>query len=249
MSSFNQRYDEFLNNNQLPKNIETELTFERIYKENLCVTEILTWYEEIKNSTKMQYAIIPLLECKGWELSGETGSLVHESGSFFRVDGIRVTNTEGREVVGGWDQPILTQVGYDGGILGVLRAYIDGVPHYLVEAKSEPGNFGLTQITTTLQATFSNINQKHKGKRPKFTEYFVEPETSGVEVIYDIWMSEDGGRLLNKRNNFKLVHISEPCLIKHGHAHKWVDLRTLIEINRMPGSIISPHLRCLLSIS
>ena len=77
-----------------------------------------------------------------------------------------------REVEDGWEQPIVTQVGFDGGVLGLLRSKRNGVPYYLVEAKAEPGNPDKVQICPTLQATFSNINQNHGGRQPKFVDLF-----------------------------------------------------------------------------
>ena len=41
----------------------------------------------------------------------------------------------------------IKQTGWDGGILGILRKRFDGVPHYLVEAKCEPGNPNMVQIS------------------------------------------------------------------------------------------------------
>ena len=37
-----------------------------------------------------------------------------------------------------WDQPFIKQIGYKGGIIGLVRALTDGVPHYLIDAKFEP---------------------------------------------------------------------------------------------------------------
>ena len=42
-----------------------------------------------------------------------------------------------------------------GGLLGLIRTKIEGLPHYLVEAKYEPGNFNSVLFSPTLQATFS----------------------------------------------------------------------------------------------
>ena len=34
----------------------------------------------------------------------------------------------------------LTQIGFDDGLSGLLRQRINGIPHYLIEAKAEPEN-------------------------------------------------------------------------------------------------------------
>ena len=46
----------------------------------------------------------------------------------------------------------------------LVRTKINELPHYLVEAKYEPGNYNKLLLSPTLQATFSNINQANKTK-------------------------------------------------------------------------------------
>ena len=93
-----------------------------------------------------------------WELSNE--KIMHNSKKFFQVRGLRVNNTE-RENQRSWDQPILEEINYDGGLLGLVRGLKNGLPHYLVEAKFEPGNYNQYQLSPTLQATFSNLSKAH----------------------------------------------------------------------------------------
>ena len=68
--------------------------------------------------------------------------------NFFSIEGRRITNTK-REV-NSWDQPFIKQIGYKGGIIGLVRSKIKGVPHYLVDAKFEPGNFNDVQLSSSL---------------------------------------------------------------------------------------------------
>lgn len=244
-----QKFLDCYSQNMLNRSSEQqEMAFERFYtgESHTTIDKIITWFSERQNKSNMAYEVIPLSDCKGWGID-ENGSLSHSSGEFFKVEGIRVSNTIAREVKGGWDQPILTQVGYDGGILGLIRKRINDVPHYLVEAKSEPGNYGITQISTSLQATFSNIKQAHKGDKPAFSELFTEPECNGGKVIFKRWMSEDGGRLLNKRNLSMVVQVDDLNLTGSLDRYNWVTLNQLIEINRTKDSIIAPHIRGILS--
>ena len=62
----------------------------------------------------------------------------------------------------------LIQIGFDGGLSGLLRRRINGIPHYLIEAKAEPGNLDKIQNSPALQATFSNLKKAHGGRKPKF---------------------------------------------------------------------------------
>jgi len=127
--------------------------------------------------------------------------------NFFSIKGLRV-KTNIREVKKGWDQPIIKQTGFDGGILGIIRKRFDGIPHYLLEAKSEPGNPNMVQISPTLQATFSNINTVHLGNVPRYLNFFQNSEKYG-KIHYKTWLAEDGGRLYNKRNLNMLIELDE----------------------------------------
>ena len=168
--------------------------------------EIKEWYKDVIAKKEMVVEEIPLSKCKKW-IFGED-KIYHESGEFFTIKGLRV-KTNIREAEKGWDQPIVEQTGFDGGILGILRKRFDGIPHYLLEAKCEPGNpNNFVQISPTLQATFSNINAVHLGNVPNYLHIFQNPEKHG-KVYYKQWLAEDGGRLYNKRNLNMIVEIEE----------------------------------------
>jgi len=230
-------------------NLRLETQFESIKDWSLVSTihEIRDWFLEQQKNCRMKVEDIPLDECRGWHRDEKHGWLTHESGEFFYVQGIRVTQTSSREVgEAGWDQPILTQVGYDGGLLGILRKRINNVPHYLVEAKAEPGNYDLVQISPTLQATFSNLKRAHSGRKPRFSDYFENPADNEGTVLYKQWMSEDGGRLYKKRNMGMLVEIPEQAELETTDGFTWMSLwqiKTLLKEN----SWINPHIRGIIS--
>lgn len=229
----------------------TEFQFEALRDECLFGTtaDTLAWYEQCVAENQMRTALIPLMECRQWSLDPQTGSLVHSSGEFFRVDGVRTYASPTREVEGGWDQPILTQVGFDGGILGLLRKRFDGVPHYLVEAKAEPGNYRIVQVTSTIQATFSNLKRAHKGKGTPYAEYFMAPAEHGGTVLIDQWMSEDGGRLNTKRNKTMLVELPEAFELELvSPRYRWVSLFQLKQLLLTEDAIIAPHIRGVLAV-
>ena len=204
------------------------------------------WFLDKKKQCSMTITNIPLSECRGWNIDKDTGWIQHESGEFFVVQGVRVGLSSDREITGGWDQPILTQVGFNGGLLGLLRKKIDGVPHYLVEAKAEPGNPDLIQISPSLQATFSNLKQAHGGKKPRLSEYFEFPEDNQGTVLFSQWMSEDGGRLHLKRNKGMLVEIPPNSKIELGDTFRWISLYQLKELIKQ-NSWVNPHIRGIIS--
>ena len=142
--------------------------------------DIKKWYANIVNKKEMTIQEIPLSECKKWVIDGD--KIYHESKEFFSILGLRV-KTDVRECQKGWDQPIIKQTGFDGGILGIVRKRFNGIPHYLVEAKCEPGNPNMVQISPTLQATFSNINAAHLGNVPNYLHFFQNAGKSS-KILY-----------------------------------------------------------------
>jgi oxidase EvaA len=207
------------------------------------VDEVRDWFLGRRRHCGMKIEDIPLRDTRGWIIDPDTGNVTHESGEFFSVHGIRVTESSGREVgARGWDQPILEQIGYDGGLLGILRKRFLGVPHYLIEAKAEPGNYEVLQLSPTLQATFSNLRRAHKGRKPRFAEYFEDPGSNEATVLYRQWLSEDGGRLHKKRNMGMLVEVPEAHQIPVPEGFLWLSMyqiKALLQEN----ALVNPHIR------
>lgn len=206
------------------------------------LAEVEQWFVEKRNACPMETKVIPLSEVKGWNTDPATGNMSHKSGEFFVVHGVRCTQTLDREVALGWDQPFLTQVGYDGGRLGILRKRFFGIPHYLIEAKAEPGNYAKLQLSPTLQATFSNLGRAHRGKRPRFAEYFEHPEEHGARVLYSAWLSEDGGRLYLKRNMGIIVEVSEESEIVIPDGFIWMTMYQM-KACLWHNAWVNPHIR------
>ena len=203
---------------------------------------VKSWFEYRREKCKMKIADIPLKECRNWIIESETGNIKHDSGEFFSIHGLRV-EVDSREVgKGGWDQPILTQVGFDGGILGILKQRFDGIPHYLIEAKAEPGNYEKLQLSPTLQATFSNLKRAHSGRKPRFSEFFESTKEYGGEIKYEQWLSEDGGRLHLKRNKGMLVEIPPGTISNLEDGFIWLSMWQIKELLK-ENAWVNPHIR------
>ena len=224
----------------------SSLEIEKLIESTYCTNnsesfeELLSWFTDIKNNLSASVEKINLNDLVSWS-SDEGGNYKHESGRFFEIFGLRILNSATREVgLGGWDQPIISEVDFDGGILGLLRTYIQGLPHYLVEAKFEPGNYELIQLSPTLQATFSNIKKAHRGSEPKYYEFFKDYESS-ENFIFKQWLSEDGGRLFNKKNLGLVRNIEFEQISDLDNNFKWVSKFQIKQfINQ--GPYVNPHL-------
>ena len=156
---------------------------------------------------------ISLADCVGWFLSDE-GTIRNEMGSFFKVAGVRAQCDDGTSV----EQPILLQneVGY----LGILCKKFNGVLHFLMQAKIEPGNVNCVQISPTIQATKSNFTQVHKGAAPAYLDWFKYANTD--DVVVDLLQSEQGSRFLEKRNRNIMVYTEQDVEVLPSHC--WMTL-------------------------
>lgn len=207
------------------------------------IEEVKEWFLNKKKMSELLIEDIAMNEMSGWIIDKDTGNISHISGEFFQIHGVRVS-TSTREVSSTWDQPILEQVGYDGGLLGLIRKRINGVPHYLCQVKEEPGNYGKVQISPTLQATFSNLNQAHGGKRPLFSDLFVNRYSQeGINVLFDAWLAEDGGRLYLKRNRGILMEVDETIDVNIPNDNFiWLSLYQIKQLLK-EDAWVNPHVR------
>ena len=219
-----------------------ENTIEKLYNwTNSDIKKIINWYQNVRKIDKSVVKNIHLEKLQKWNYNKKKGIITHKSKKFFIVEGKRVSKSN-REIAS-WDQPFLTQVGYKGGIIGLVRCKINYIPHYLIDAKYEPGNYNDIQLSPSLQGTYSNLDRVHHGERNKvLNKYFKKNFTT----IKKLWVTEDGGRLFKKRNlHWIIEYKGKPEL--PSKRYKWL---TLWEINKLIryGPIVGPHLRAILSL-
>jgi len=152
------------------------------------------------------------------------GKLSHHTGNFFSIDGIHIITNWGS--ISEWDQPIINQpeIGY----LGFITKELNGVLHFLVQAKIEPGNVNFIQLSPTLQATRSNYSQVHKGKKPLYLEFFQNARPN--QILLDQLQSEQGARFLRKRNRNIIIKIDEDIPVYDNFI--WLTLGQLKKLMR-----------------
>ncbi|MFF4344841.1 NDP-hexose 2,3-dehydratase family protein [Kitasatospora sp. NPDC001540] len=165
--------------------------------------EFWQWLAQRREAVRMDVELIPLADLKRWGFEPGTGNLVHETGRFFSVEGVRARL--GGDGAATWDQPIMNQP--EIGFLGILVKEIDGVLHCLMQAKAEPGNAQGFQLSPTVQATRSNYTGVHRGGAVRYLEYFTGPRQG--RVLVDVLLSEHGSWFFRKRNRNMVVEVTE----------------------------------------
>jgi oxidase EvaA len=183
--------------------------------------EFHRWRDQIKERCTIDIQIKPLNELRSWKFDYNTGNIEHINGSFFKIRGLSVNQSFGP--IKSWTQPIIDQS--EIGVLGFIIKYINGVIHFLVQAKIEPGNKNGIQISPTVQATYSNFTQKHGGVKPHYVELFLK--NSG-QVLFDQLQSEQGSRFYKKRNRNIIILIKENFDLVDGFT--WLTLNQIKKI-------------------
>ena len=204
---------------------------------------IIDWFNKKREESDMVVEEIGINDLDKWNVDPDTGNIKHESGGFFEVIGVKASNTFDREVgKKGWTQPMIAK--NPGGILGILMKRINGIPHYLLQAKAEPGNIGKLQLSPTLQATTSNLLKAHGGSKPLFAEYF--DDENNPKIIYAKWQSEDGGRFHLKSNYNMIIEVKENENLEIPDSFIWVTLYQIKQLMKIEN-FVGPHVRGIIS--
>jgi dTDP-4-dehydro-6-deoxy-alpha-D-glucopyranose 2,3-dehydratase len=187
------------------ENINNDFLLSALTEKNpfIQTKDIAFWLQKKNEEIDVKIEKIPFLQLKDWYFTNNYVKLAHRSGKFFSIEGIRVNSNQGFKKT--WDQPIINQpeIGY----LGIITKKINGILYFLLQAKVEPGNINIVQLSPTLQATKSNFTQIHGGKAPLYLEYFVNNNKS--IILLDQLQSEQGARFLKKRNRNIIIMVDE----------------------------------------
>ncbi|MFD3540403.1 NDP-hexose 2,3-dehydratase family protein [Streptomyces sp. NPDC058662] len=181
-----------------------------------------SWFAGARERSDLRVDRVDLGDLRDWDRDPRTGALRHSSGGFFAIDGLDVRSPSGP--VPHWQQPIIHQP--EVGVLGLLAKEFDGVLHFLMQAKVEPGNRNHLQLSPTVQATRSNYLRLHKGRAVPYLEYF--QERTRHHVVADVLQSEQGAWFFRKRNRNIVIEVTEDIAVQEDF--RWL---TLGEIYRL----------------
>ncbi|WP_328538801.1 NDP-hexose 2,3-dehydratase family protein [Streptomyces sp. NBC_00344] len=198
----------------------------------LSTWEFHNWFTGRRKAGRFSVERVPFSELRGWSFEPDTGNLVHSSGRFFSVEGLHVTTDDGPHKE--WYQPIIKQP--EVGILGILVKEFDGVLHFLMQAKMEPGNRNLLQLSPTVQATRSNYTKVHKGTDVKYIQYFTGAERG--RILADVLQSEHGSWFYHKSNRNMIVEVDgdvpldeDFCWLTLGQISELLHLDNLVNMD------------------
>ena len=171
------------------------------------------WFISQKKKQKINIKIKSLNKLTNWHKNKK--HITHNSRKFFKIIAIDVkSNMIGKN----WDQPIIIQ--NEKGILGILK---DSVKNkYLLQAKVEPGNKNRLQLSPTVQATKSNYQRVHGGKKIPYLSYFLKNRKNFEDQF------EQGYRYLYKSNYNSLINVKKKIKILKNYF--WLDKADIKEL-------------------
>ncbi len=187
------------------------------------------WLLERRRTHRCRIEPVAFAELRRWRFEEGTGNLVHDTGRFFGVHGVRARLDFPAAL--SFDQPIINQP--EVGLLGILAHRFDGMLHFLLQAKMEPGNLERVQFSPTVQATRSNFTRVHGGERPHYLDYF--RAGTGHRVLVDQLQSEQGMFFLRKRNRSMIVETNADIPLHDGF--QWLTLGQVKRLMQEPHTV------------
>ena len=173
------------------------------------------WFSSQRKKQKINVKVKKLSKLINWNKNNK--HIAHNSKKFFRIVAIDVVSNL---ITKNWDQPIIIQ--NEMGILGILK---DSKKNkYLLQAKVEPGNKNKLQLSPTVQATKSNYQRVHGGKKIPYLNYFLKNSKNFVA------QSEQGYRYLYKSNYNSLINIKKKIKVLNNYF--WfnrIDIKELVK--------------------
>ncbi|MCP2329566.1 oxidase EvaA [Hamadaea flava] len=193
------------------------------------LAEFYAWFAEQHDREAYRTEQIPVEDAAAWRAETGTGNIVHDSGKFFSIQGLHV-ETDHRDTPA-WRQPIIVQD--EIGILGLLVKVVDRTVYCLMQAKMEPGNINVVQLSPTVQATRSNYTRVHGGATVPYLDHFVAPRSG--RTVFDALQSEQGSWFYQKRNRNIIIEIDGEVPLRDSFC--WLSVDLVIELLKVPNLV------------
>ena len=114
------------------------------------------------------------------------------------------------------------------GLCAFIVRKIDGLYHFLVQAKLECGNFDVLELAPTVQCLTGNVFASDT--KPPFVDYVLNAPKE--RVLYDAMQSEEGGRFFREQNRNMIVEAGDDLPQQLPGNYTWMTLRQINQFLR-----------------
>jgi oxidase EvaA len=183
------------------------------------IEEIISWMTGLKTKYELEVNRIPMNQVNNW-ITNEY-SIYHRDRKYFSV--IAVNVDIGNREVPQWTQPLIKAA--QEGIVAFLIKKINGVSHFLVQAKLEAGNFDIVEMAPTVQCLTGNYREVDQEYRPPFLDYILNANPGNIR--YSTFQSEEGGRFFKEQNKNLLIEVEDNFPIEVPENYIWMTLNQI----------------------
>ena len=183
----------------------------------------LSWLTNLKSKYDLRTTTCAVNNMPGW--NSTDFEIAREDGKYFKIIGVNVTISN-REVAT-WCQPLVQPM--QDGLCAFIVKKIDGIYHFLIQAKLECGNFDILELAPTVQCLTGAVG-KEAHEKPDFSDYVVN--ASKEQLIVDALQSEEGGRFYHEQNRNLIVEADESFPLNLPPRFTWMTLSQIYEFLR-----------------
>jgi oxidase EvaA len=192
------------------------------------IEAIISWITKHKAFAELEVERIPLNSIADWTKDDE--SIYHKDHKYFSV--IAVKAEIGNREVHSWTQPLVKSA--QEGVIAFIIKKINGVVHFLVQAKLESGNFDIIELAPTVQCLTGNYRKGENEYEVEFIDYVLNPEAKNATVRYSTFQSEEGGRFFEEQNKNMIIEVGDDFDVNVPDKYIWMTLnqiKTFIKFN------------------
>lgn len=180
-------------------------------------TEILSWFTSQKCKYDLSVDQIPMRNVMDWII--EDNCIRHKDNKFFKVIATEVSISN-REVTS-WCQPLVQPV--QQGLVAFIVKKINGIFHFLVQAKLECGNLDILEMAPTVQCITGSYSREES---LPFLRDVMNAKTEQIRI--DTLQSEEGGRFYHEQNRNMIIEVGDDFPIEVPENYTWMTLNQLI---------------------
>lgn len=177
----------------------------------------LSWLSGLKAKYDLLIFPTPIYDMQDWKVTDY--EIVREDKKYFKVIGVRV-RIANREVAS-WCQPLVAPM--QQGLCAYIIKKINGVYHFLVQAKLECGNYDVMELAPTVQCLTGDYSKAII--KPPFCDYVLNARPE--QIIFDTLQSEEGGRFYKEQNRNMLIEADDCFPIELPEHYTWMTLNQI----------------------